>query len=134
MGDDISLQQEQFGTVTFANDVLATIAAMATCEIKGVAGMCGGFVGGIAEMLGKKNITKGVKAIVNEKNVTINLAIIVDLGVSVPSVCREIQQSVKKAVETMTGLNVEAVNVSVEGIKFPSPADQSVDAEIEPEA
>ena len=130
MSEDINLQQEQFGTITFANGVLETIAAMATCNIPGVAGMSGGFVGGIAEMLGKKNLTKGVKASVGEANTcTINLEIIVDLGVRIPDVCKQIQESVVKSVETMTGLKVEAVNIAVDGIKFPTSEPTAIDAE-----
>lgn len=122
MGEDIKTNHENKGSVTFANEVVATIAALATCDIPGVAGMCGGFVGGIAEMLGKKNLTKGVKVTVKENSVFVELEIIVDYGVKVPDVCAAIQESVAKGIETMTGLEVAEINIAVQGVKFPEPA------------
>lgn len=68
--------------------------------------------------MGKKNFTKGVKVAVNEKAVTVDIAIVVDYGVKLPEVCANIQDSVSKALETMTGLTVTDVNIAVEGLKF----------------
>ena len=118
MSEDVNVAQEQFGTITFANEVIATIAGLAACDIPGVAGMSGGFVGGITEMLGKKNLSKGVKVAVEENKVTVDFQIIVDYGVRVPEVCANIQESVTKALETMTGLTVEAINIMIQGVKF----------------
>ena len=118
MSEDINVAQEQFGTITFANEVIATIAGLAACDIPGVAGMSGGFVGGITEMLGKKNLAKGVKVAVDDNKVTVDFQIIVDYGVRVPEVCANIQESVTKALETMTGLTVEAINITIQGVKF----------------
>lgn len=110
--------KEQGGSITFANDVLATIAGIAACDIPGVAGMSGGFKDGIVELLGKKNFTKGIKITVKENAVTVDIQIVVDYGVSVPEVCKNIQDSVSKALETMTGLAVSAINISIQGVKF----------------
>ena len=122
MDEEMSLQPqeqpEQNGTITFANEVIATIAGIAACDIPGVAGMCGGIKDGIVELLGRKNLTKGVKVTVNENSVSVDIQIVVEFGAIVPEVCRNIQESVKKALETMTGLNVYAVNVAIDGIKF----------------
>ena len=49
------------GTISYANDVIAIIAGLAATEIAGIAGMSGGISSGIAELLGRKNLTKGVK-------------------------------------------------------------------------
>lgn len=132
MNEDINVQQEQNGTVSFANEVLATIAGIAACDIPGVAGMCGGFKDGIADLLGRKNLTKGVKITVNDNSVTVDIQIVVDYGVRIPEVCTQIQESVSRALETMTGLNVYAINIAIQGVKFkelsPSPAvEASVD-------
>ena len=70
--------KEQGGSITFANDVLATIAGIAACDIPGVAGMSGGFKDGIVELLGKKNFTKGIKITVKENAVTVDIQIVVD--------------------------------------------------------
>ena len=116
--DETKVSEQEFGKITFANEVLATIAGIAACDVEGVAGMCGGFKDGIVDLLGKKNFTKGVKVAVNEKAVTVDIAIVVDYGVKLPEVCANIQDSVSKALETMTGLTVTDVNIAVEVLKF----------------
>ena len=118
MGEELDARQELRGTVTFANEVLATIAGVAVVDIPGVAGMCGGFKDGIVELLGKKNLTKGVKVTLNENIVNVDVQIVVDFGVCVPEVCKNLQESVCKALETMTGLKVNSVNVLIQGVKF----------------
>ena len=98
-------------------DVVAVIAGVAVSEVSGVAEMAGGFAGGITEVLsGKKNLAKGIKVEVGDKDTKIDVNIIVEYGVRIPDVAFEIQNRVKKAVETMTGLNVVEVNVHVQGV------------------
>jgi len=111
-------KKENAGNVTFANDVVATIAGLAATEVKGVAGMSGGIVGGIAELLGRKNLTKGVKVEVGSEEAAVDLFIVVDYGVEIPKVCEEVQKSVTKALQTMTGLRVVEVNVHIQGVRF----------------
>ncbi len=115
---EIIEEKELQGTITFASEVLATIAGIAVTDVPGVAGMTGGLKDGIVELLGKKNFSKGVKVTVNEGSVVVDTQIVIDYGVKAPDVCKEIQESVKKAIEIMTGLNVEAVNITVQGVKF----------------
>lgn len=104
--------------IQIADDVVAIIAGKAVSEVAGVAEMAGGFAGGISEVLsGKKNLSKGIKVEVTEKEVKIAVNIIVEYGVRIPDVAFEIQNRVKKAVEAMTGLNVAGVNVHVQGVK-----------------
>lgn len=114
--NDMNTRQEQHGNVSFANDVVATIAGLATIEIDGVAGMSGGFSGGLAELLGRKNLTKGVKVEVGKEECAIDLYIVVKYGTEVPSICKNIQTNVKKAVETMTGLRVIEINIHIQGV------------------
>lgn len=106
------------GTVTFADDVVAIIAGLAASDVEGVAGMSGGIAGGFSEILGKKNLTKGVKVEVGNEQAAIDISIIVHYGVKIIDVSRSIQENVKKAIETMTGLQVVEVNVHVLGVKF----------------
>jgi len=80
--------------------------------------MSGGFAGGISEVFsGKKNLSKGIKVNIGEKQTTIDVNIIVEYGVRIPDVAFEIQNRVKKSVESMTGLKVTAVNVHVQGVQ-----------------
>lgn len=110
------------GTVTFATDVIATIAGLAATEVEGVANMVGNSSGSIAEIFRRsqnaRNLTKGVRVDLNENNVAIHLTIVVDYGMPVPQVAKGIQENVKKAIETMTGLDVTGVNVYVQGVSF----------------
>ena len=103
--------------IRIADEVVAVIAGKAVSEIQGVYEMSGGFAGGIGEVLsGKKNLAKGIKVIVTEKDAKIDVNIIVEHGVRIPEIAFEIQTKVKKAVETMTGLKVTEVNVHVQGV------------------
>ena len=101
--------------IKISNDVVASIAGVAVSEVQGVYGMAGG---GLAEVFsGKKNLSKGIKVEVGEKETKIDVNIIVEYGVRIPDVAFEIQRRVKKAVETMTGLKVSGVNIHVQVIK-----------------
>lgn len=108
----------EIGAIKITDEVVAIVAGIAATEIQGVAGMSGGIVGGIAEMLGRKNLSKGVKVEVGEKEAAIDLYIIVEYGYRIPDVSWEIQEKVKKSVETMTGLNVIEVNIHVQGVNI----------------
>ena len=103
--------------IKISNDVVAVIAGVAVSEVPGVASTSGGFAGGISEVLsGKKNLSKGIKVDADEKEVKIDVNIIVEYGSRIPDVAFEIQNRVKKSVEGMTGFKVEEVNVRIQGV------------------
>lgn len=104
-------------TIKISNETVATYAGIAVSEVPGVFGMAGGFAAGITESLsGRKNLAKGIKVDVEEKNAKIDVSIIVEYGARIPEVAFEIQTRVKKSVENMTGLKVLEVNVHVQGV------------------
>lgn len=110
------LNEEEY-VINISDEVVTTIAGIAVEDIPGVAEMAGGFAGGIQEVLsGKKNFSKGIKAEIDGNDVKIDVNIIVNYGVRIPDVAFDIQTKVKKSVENMTGLNVEEVNVHVQGV------------------
>ncbi|NLC43233.1 MAG: Asp23/Gls24 family envelope stress response protein [Clostridiales bacterium] len=109
---------DNYGKITFADEVIAIIAGLAATEIAGVAGMSGGLAGGIVEMLGRKNLSKGVKVEVGDKETAIDLFIVADYGVRIPEMAWNIQENVKKTVENMTGLEVKEVNIHIQGVVF----------------
>ena len=116
MEDNENIENEN-NNIIIEDEVIATIAGIAVSEVPGVASMSGGFAGGISEVLsGKKNLSKGIKVDTDEKEVKIDVNIIVEYGTRIPDVAFEIQNRVKKAVENMTGLGVEEVNVHVQGV------------------
>lgn len=116
MGDTVNAENNDMGVIKISEEVVSIIAGIAATEVKGVAGMSGGLVGGIAEVLGRKNLSKGVKVAVGEKEAAVDLFIIVDYGVKIPEVAWQIQENVKRAIETMTGLNVVEVNINIQGV------------------
>ena len=117
LNEQEEVKEETSNGIKIADDVVAVIAGVAVSEVQGVAGMSGGFAGGISEVLsGKKNLAKGIKVEVGEKETKIDVNIIVEYGTRIPDVAFEIQNRVKKAVETMTGLTVLEVNVHVQGV------------------
>ncbi|TDX48240.1 Asp23/Gls24 family envelope stress response protein [Orenia marismortui] len=118
------------GTIKIANEVVGIIAGLAATEVEGVAGMSGDLVGGIAEMLGRKNLSKGVKVEVGETEAAIDLYTVMKYGVKIPEVSREIQENVKKSIESMTGLDVVEVNVHIQGVSF---ADEEEEVEADDE-
>ena len=118
------------GSIRIADEVVSIIAGLAATEVDGIAGMSGGLVGGIAEMLGRKNFAKGVKVEVGEKEAAVDLYIIVKYGVRIPDIALAAQENVKQAIETMTGLSVVEVNVHVQGVGFPEEAPKEVEVRV----
>ena len=102
------------GQIQIADEVVGVIAVTAALEVEGVvAGVHGK---GIVEFFGKKGHTKCVKIAKDENEAVLDMEIIVKFGTKVQKVAAEVQERVKSTVETMTGLNVAAVNVSVSGV------------------
>lgn len=112
-----NINEPGLGTVTYANEVVATIAGLAAAEIEGLSQLSGG--GGLTEMFsGKKSPTKGIKVEINveEKTATISIYAIVKYGVRIQETSWKMQENVKKTVENMTDLTVPEVNIFVQGI------------------
>lgn len=120
---DVRLDATSNGSVYFVSDVLATIAGLAVTEVEGVANTVSGS-GSFVDMFARKaqsnskNLTRGIKVEVVGNDVTVNVTIIVEYGFPVPEVASDIQENVKKAIETMTGMNVKSVDVHVQGVSF----------------
>lgn len=113
------LNVEIANNLVISEDVIGIIAGIAAAEVEGVSGMTLGLVDGINQILGSnKKYSKGVKIELEGNNVIIDLYVIVKYGVRIPDVAFSIQNSVKSQVETMTGLNVQSVNINVQGVTF----------------
>ncbi|MFW6001388.1 MAG: Asp23/Gls24 family envelope stress response protein [Halanaerobium sp.] len=131
MSEEKDLNKEEIeseeGKIKIADEVVSIITGLAATEVEGVAGMSGGIAGGIAEMLGRKNLSKGVKVEVDENSASVDVYVIIEYGKTIPDVAWQIQDNVKQAIEGMTGLEVKAVNVHVQGVNFPD--DENEDQE-----
>lgn len=106
------------GVVRIADEVIASIAGIAAMDTVGVVGMSSGLIGGMAELIGKKNPAKGVKVQVGAREVAVDVYIIVEYGLRIPDVALQVQEKIKEAIETATGMSVVEVNVHVQGVGF----------------
>lgn len=113
-----AIKKLEYGEVKIADEVIATIAGLAATEVQGVSGMSGGLADGIAEILGKKTLSKGVKLEVSDEGVAIDLYLVVDYGVKIPDIAWKIQDNVKTAIESMIGTKVIDVNINIQGVNF----------------
>ena len=124
--------KDNFGKVTFNSDVVATIAGLATLDVPGIAGMSGGIASGVAELLGRKNLTKGVKVEVGEKECGMDLHIIVEYGVRIQEVAYNVQSEVNNAIDTMTGLKAVEINVFIQGVRIDNKEEKALPEETQP--
>ena len=114
---DIDREQDN-GQITYANEVISTIVSVATTEVDGVSAMAGNITNELMSKVGVKNLTKGVKVEVQDKNVTVDLAVTMEYGYNIPATCQAVQQKVKNAIENMTGLTCSDVNIRIAGVNM----------------
>ncbi|MDR0896716.1 MAG: Asp23/Gls24 family envelope stress response protein [Oscillospiraceae bacterium] len=114
----INLEEaREVGNITYASEVIAIIAGMATNEVEGVASMVA--TTSIADLFGRnKPVTRGVKVEVGVEEASVDLMLTVEYGKPIQKVCTEVQESVRRAIEAMTGLHVVKVDVHVVGVSF----------------
>ena len=101
------------GEVKVADEVVAIIAGLAATEIEGVDSLGGNITNEIVSKLGMKNLSKGVKVAISDDSVEVSLALNIKYGYEIPAVSKKVQDKVKSAIETMTGLTVTAVNIKI---------------------
>ena len=109
----VKIKEDNLGEVHVADEVVAIIAGLAATEVEGVASMAGNITNELVSKLGMKNLSKGVKVQVAEKTVSVEVALNISYGYSIPEVSEKVQEKVKSAIETMTGLSVAIVNVRI---------------------
>jgi uncharacterized alkaline shock family protein YloU len=107
------------GTVNISEEVVAAIAALAVSEVEGVYGLSSSITADLKELLGKKNMSKGVKLTIVDEVVSVECFVVVTYGYEIPVVAAAIQEGVITAVESMTGLKVATVDVDICGISGP---------------
>ena len=109
-------ESKDIGEVRVADEVVAIIAGLAATEVEGVESMAGNITNELVSKLGMKNLSKGVH--VGENDVTVNLALNIKYGCEIPKVSATVQDRVKTAIETMTGLEVSEVNIKIAGVNI----------------
>ena len=111
-------KKKELGEVRIASDVVAAIAALATTEIDGVYSMAGNITNELIGKLGMKNLSKGVKILMEGGIVRVDMMVVVNYGYSIPEVSEQVQERVGQQIENMTGLSVSEVNVRIAGVKL----------------
>lgn len=106
-------EQEHEDSLNFETSVVEKIAALAAREIKGILDLKGGILSGFTENFGGYDVTKGVDAEVGEKEVVINVKLILEFGQSAPRIFKELRQYIGQQLEQMTGLKLVELNVDV---------------------
>lgn len=117
-GKEYISRPDELGNIHISEEVLAVLSAAAALEVEGVSSLAANLGSDLAELLGKKNLGRGVHLQVAEENVTVEIAILVKYGYTIPDVARAVQEAVANSVEATSGLHVSAVNVNVGGIVF----------------
>jgi len=108
----------EYGQISINNNVLAIIAHETAKKVPGVVELQGSLTDGLAGIMGKKSKDKGIRiGKENEEHLTVDLTVVLEFGVNIPEICVQLQSAVKEAVEGMTGQQVYAVNVVVQGIR-----------------
>lgn len=116
MAENRTIDALKHGKVNIADDVIGVIGSIAASEIEGIKALSGTFSEEVMEIIGKKSFNKGIHVEMLDEKVTIDLSVVVDYGSKIHEIAKKVQESVKLAIESMTGLEVIAVNVLVEGI------------------
>ena len=111
-----SIKDDSLGEVNIADEVVTIIAGLAATEVEGISSMAGNITNELVSKLGKKNLAKGVKVDVIDNCVTVDVAVNIAYGYAIPEISEKVQEKIKAAIETMTGLSVRAVNVKIASV------------------
>ncbi len=112
------VKENDLGEINISDEVIEIITNISAKEVEGVKGLYGNISDDIAGIFTRKSHNKGVSIQIIEEKVNIELNIIVEFGVKIPEVAWQVQENVKNAVESMTGIEVEVINVNIAGINF----------------
>ena len=115
--NEVVLAEQNVGVVQIADDVVAMIASLATTEVEGVSAMAGNITNELMGKVGVKKLTKGVRVLVQEGKVRVDLAVTMEYGYNIPATCKQVQAKVKAAIENMTGLACSDVNIRIAGVR-----------------
>lgn len=107
------------GRIHVSEDVIATMAGVATTECYGIVGMASSRLqDGISDLLGRENLARGVQVLVEGDSVEIALYIVVGYGTRISEIGRNVTDKVRYVVESFTGLKVRGVHIHVQGVKM----------------
>ena len=112
----INIKSDESGEIKVADEVVAIIAGLAATEVEGVSSMAGNITNEIVSRLGMKNLSKGIQIEIADNEVVVDVALNIAYGYSISEVSTNVQEKVKSAIETMTGLSVATINVRIASV------------------
>ena len=118
MNDNYITSQEKNGSINISEDVIYSLVRAAIAEVEGVAGLANTAGGELAELLGLKTVTKGVKVQLNDNLVIVDAIITVHYGYSIVKVAQDVQEKIINVIQATTGFDKPQVNVHVSGLAF----------------
>ena len=127
MNENKTTSRTENGSVHISDEVVASIAALTAVEVEGVAALSSGV--DIGELLGRRNLSRGVKITVKDRTVYLDISMLVRYAFAIPIVAKKVQRKVKDAVESMTGLTVGEINIQVFGVLFDKAAKKKISRE-----
>ncbi|MEG0962026.1 MAG: Asp23/Gls24 family envelope stress response protein [Lachnospiraceae bacterium] len=110
------IKDDKLGKVRIADEVVTIIAGLAATEVEGVSSMAGNITNELVSKLGMKNLSKGIKLEILNNVVTVDVALNISFGYAIPKVSAKVQERVKSAIESMTGLEVNTINIRIAGV------------------
>lgn len=117
MAENYIARQDERGSINISEDVIAVMVGAAIREVEGVAGLSNTIGSELADFIGRKSVTKGVKVQFDDEKIIVDVIVMVRFGVKINEVGVKIQEAVAVAVESMTGLD-SVVNVHISGISY----------------
>ena len=118
MGDNYITCKAENGSINISEDVISTMVRTAITEIDGVAGISNTAGAELAELIGIKTVSKGIKVQIVDDTIKVDAVILVRYGCNIVNVAKEVQNSVTEAVQAVTGIDKAEVNVHVSGVAF----------------
>ena len=109
--------QDDIGEVRITEDVLAIIAGLAATDVEGVDSLADNITNEVIAKLGRKNLSAGVSVTCTDNIVSVSLSIVISMGFSIPEVSKNVQEKVACAIESMTGLEVNSVDIKIANVK-----------------
>lgn len=118
MGDNYISCKAENGSINISEDVISTMVRTAITEIDGVAGISNTAGAELAELIGIKTVSKGIKVQIVDDTIKVDAVILVRYGCNIVNVAKEVQNSVTEAVQAITGIDKAEINVHVSGVGF----------------
>jgi len=113
-----SLMNTHLGNISIDKEVIAQYAGSVAVECFGIVGMAGINVkDGLVKLLKKESITRGIQVTYNQNKLVLDFHVIVAYGVSILTVSDNLIENVKYKVEEFTGIEIDKINVFVEGVR-----------------